>query len=372
MQGTSNSHNQISLSEDCCHISTNTDSELTIIDSVSLGKLVRDVISSIEYDPVLLDVNLYDLVIETPILNMTVTNFTLASIPLLPGPNNLLLLTENQDSDFLNQLNATVYSVLYVGSSPTSLELLVDMSIFNPTNITFDLPNEVLELGVIYNNTNLAYGTIKDVFIPQNEQVNMSVGCTIKSETNEDKAVLEYFLSEFVSGGYENSSIKINIGNNHVYNNPGLNKLVEQINITNLTIPNISLPLPEESEQVAVKSCPFIVQATIHIFSSEVELTVFNPIVNHELIVEVFQAEAKYKDVVLGYLQQRERLIVPPGIYKTPKLPIKINSIGMDVLKKAMNGELDVEVLAILNVQLDEFDVNLFYKGNGLKSKIGF
>ncbi|RLV89254.1 hypothetical protein JA1_005244 [Spathaspora sp. JA1] len=276
---------------------------------------------------------------------------------------------EESDGNFLDKLNTTVYSIYYVESTPTSLHLLMDVSIYNPTNITFDLPKEILQSGLIYNNTNLAIATLEDVYIPQQEQVNISIGCTINSETNQDKAVLEYFLSKFISSGFENST-QVNIGNNHVVNNPGLNKLIEQINITNVTIPNINLP--SSHEEVSINSCPFIIQATIHILTSEVELTLFNPIVNSEILVEVFQAEARYKDIILGYLLQRERLVVGPGIYKTPKLPIKINSIGMDVLKKAINGELNIEVLAMLNVQMDEFDVSLFYKGNDLKSNIGF
>ena len=124
-------------------------------------------------------------------------------------------------------------------------------------------------------------------------------------------------------------------------------------------------------ENASNKSSPFLLSATIHVLSSEIELTLYNPIANAEIKVELFQAEAKHGEVILGHISHQEYMIVPPGIYKSPRLPIKISpGVGMDVLRKAINGELDVQVIAVFTVKLDDFEAQLMYNGHGIQTLI--
>ncbi|RCK65366.1 hypothetical protein Cantr_01383 [Candida viswanathii] len=137
---------------------------------------------------------------------------------------------------------------------------------------------------------------------------------------------------------------------------------MEQVNVKDLTVYS-----PPDLRK------KFIVDAMVYPLSSEVEVTIFNPIQNAEIVVEVYTALAKTHDedqIDLGHLSHRERLVIPPGLYKTPKLPIKIEPLGMDVLKKYWNGELNVEVDVAFKVEIDQFDVQLFYKGD-IDTRVG-
>lgn len=141
-----------------------------------------------------------------------------------------------------------------------------------------------------------------------------------------------------------------------------LNELIKQINVNDLIVYS-----PPDLHK------KFIIDATIYPLSSDVQITVFNPIQNSEIVVEVYTAYAKTHDdeqINLGHLLHRERLVIPPGLYKTPRLPIKIESLGMDIFKKYFNGELNVEVDVVFKVEIDQFDVQLFYKGD-IDTKVG-
>ncbi|KAG7660581.1 uncharacterized protein J8A68_005847 [[Candida] subhashii] len=353
--------------------------EIDVLNPSRLGKLFNSLIHNniLDNELLYLVLEVQDLYVETPIMNTKISNLKFQPFQLMPKMVSPSAYDSSSFEKLLDQLNTTINSIYLLESTEHELRILADVSVFNPTNFTLDLPNEEITIGVQYNDTLLGHATLKDVYIPKQEKVNVSVESVIYSKSYKDKSKLEYFLSSYVSGG-DNSSLIIDIVDNKVKNNHGLNEFIQELSFPNITLPNVDLSYPEEEvnsdskNEITTNSCPFILEATIHLFTSEVELTVYNPISNSELQIEVFQAEAKHQDQILGYLLQRECLVVPPGIYKTPKLGIKINSIGMDILRKAINGELNVEVMAVLNVTLDQFDVQLLYKGSGLKSKIRF
>ncbi|GME83820.1 unnamed protein product [Ambrosiozyma monospora] len=106
--------------------------------------------------------------------------------------------------------------------------------------------------------------------------------------------------------------------------------------------------------------------------SSEISLTVYNPITNHEVIIQLIEGKASHEDTALGYISKPQLLVIPPGIYKTPKIPITYasNGIGAQLLKDALNGELDVDSYALMKVWVGWFEMDILYESSGVDTKI--
>lgn len=326
--------------------------DLLVPDPATLGTIINEVLNEqIIRSELFLEADLHDISVDLPIQNgsKVIKHVSIPSTQILPQLRAL-----GYSQDFLN--NLSIDNIFLVESSATNLRLLVDLTLFNPTNFTIDLSDEIT-LGVSKNDSLINLITIKDCHIPKEELFNVTLDMNIQALNYYDHANLEYSISSFLSG----KNLSIDVMNNSA-SSWALNELVKQINVKDLMV----FSPPDLRKK-------FIIDAVVYPISSEVEITIFNPIQNSEIVVEIYTAIAKTHDedeINLGHLLHRERLIIPPGLYKTPKLPLKIEPVGMDVLKKYFNGKLNVEVDAVFKVEIDKFDVQLFYKGD-IDTKVG-
>ncbi|ABN66953.2 predicted protein, partial [Scheffersomyces stipitis CBS 6054] len=286
---------------------------------------------------------------------------------------------DKEEEGFLDRLlkdmNVTVVDIYYVESSVDGLNMVMNIELTNPTSYSLEIPKEEIKVGVSYNGSSIAHAIVRDVFIPGNERINLTAEVNILAESTKSKLLLEYLVSSYISG---RENLAVDLLDHEVTNNKGLDELIKKISIRNFKIPQVHFERHDNmgdseilGENASNKSSPFLLSATIHVLSSEIELTLYNPIANAEIKVELFQAEAKHGEVILGHISHQEYMIVPPGIYKSPRLPIKISpGVGMDVLRKAINGELDVQVIAVFTVKLDDFEAQLMYNGHGIQTSI--
>jgi len=340
--------------------------ELNMLDPVRVGKYLNTNINKSNVNEDLyMDLEIDDLLVELPLFNAELTHLKLQNYTIPKG--NTLEVLKNQTSpiDHLYQnMNVSIQQLVYVESTATSIQILCDFEMNNPTNFSVDIPLEIVEIGIEHSEGMLGRVTLEDVFIPKSERFNMTAMVEVTANSVDDKVNLEQFLSKFIS---ESSNLTIGFTQLHLVHSDGLDELLEQISFKNVAVP----PLEFDHSQEIFQQSPFFLGAAIHVLTSDVELTIFNPLVNAELSIDVFSAIARYENTELGHLLHSEHLIVPPGIFKTHRIPIKINQgIGMDVLKKAINGDLAVDVTAILNVILDDFEVELIYQGTGMKTQI--
>lgn len=335
---------------------------LNMLDPPRVGKYVNTNINNLTNDEDLyLDLEISELKLELPLFTTELTDLKLFNlkIPRRSMATQSLLLEEI----YLN-LNVSIQQMFYVGSTNNSLLLVCDFELNNPTNYSIDIPKEIFEIGIQHNSNKIARVTLEDVFIPKHERFNMSTTIEVIGKSVDDKVNLEQFLSKFIS---ESANLTVGFTGLHLARSKGLDELLQQISLKDVPLPFLEF---DHSQQVIVQS-PFIIGTAIHVLTSEVELTVFNPLVNAELTIDVSKAIARYEEVELGHLLRPEHLIVPPGIYHTQRIPIKINQgIGMDVLKKAINGDLAVEITALLNVRIDDFDAELIYHGTNMETQI--
>ena len=141
--------------------------------------------------------------------------------------------------------------------------------------------------------------------------------------------------------------------------------MIGNIQVEDVELPSIGFDATNESPN------PFLLESVIHVLTSEVELTLYNPVNNTELLVTILQAEASYDGTSLGHIEHHEMLMVPPGVYKTPRIKLDINQgVGMDILRRAIDGTLRVNVTAVFDTTIQQFSLQLLYHGQGLAAKV--
>lgn len=350
--------------------------ELNLVNSKLVGNLVSDLLnfnSTLDY---YLDLDIDDLIFESKYINTVLSKVSVKDLPL-----GSQFATRSIYDRIMKLLNITVVDFQLVLATGNSMILRSVVSILNPTPYSIDMPNEELKIGMNFPNSTQSFGFVlfKDLYIAAEETFMLDAEIHIFVDENgpESRINLEYLLSSFISGS---KNISFDIAGNSFKNRPKLNDLVEGISIHDFLLPPIGFAreahLKEPSSQeVSISSeahnTPFIISSTIHVLTSEVELTIFNPISNSHLDIELYQAEAKSGEIVLGHLLKRERLKVPPGVHQTPRIPIKINKgMGLDALKRALNGDMEIDIFAILNANIGGFKADLVYSGSGLTSQI--
>ncbi|KAJ2825672.1 hypothetical protein IWW50_002745 [Coemansia erecta] len=129
-------------------------------------------------------------------------------------------------------------------------------------------------------------------------------------------------------------------------------------------------------------------EVVFHIFAMSAEATVVNPVSGVEIWLQAIEAIGYYKDdIPLGTLeydftarqpgnqhQMRSNGLLLP--YKqsitTPRLPIAANetSIGWDVLRRAIGGTLDVDVLTNIQMQIGNAPLNFTIMGRNAPVKV--
>lgn len=305
--------------------------------------------------------------------------------------------------DTLSNLTITITNLYLIESTIRKLELSIDLTIYNPTNFNINLDSSILIDSIIwqiFKNDSLI-SSIKvsipdtkgengngNLFIPIQDYFNTTMKINIYSLNYRDKSILENSISSFISND-NLSNIIVAPVIPIIHSNP-LMELLLPIELTNITInsqilTNGIINFPEK----------LIQNIQIHLLTSQIQFEIYNPIINSSIILYIYTGLAKTNtttdgsgdedgdgdgDVIeLGHLLHQERLIIPisqngqNGIYKSPKLPIKINPMGMEILKKILYEKPDpdgkhsvknVEINTVFNVKIDQFDVELYYNGN--------
>ncbi|CCG25266.1 hypothetical protein CORT_0H01530 [Candida orthopsilosis Co 90-125] len=369
------------------HVDVNiSDLDVDVMDPVYFGKVVNSMINKNSNFPINDDVYVNVSLSEVDTYLPIVGNATLRrlDIPFVKLPQVLDVLqdvSKVQYDSIVSQLNVEIEEVYYLGSSEHEVEFQVLISLYNPLNVSLEIPRVhdqaiLMEFG--QDKTKFGYASFKQISLTKLERSKLEVNIKFRYETYSDKLFLQDFISVYASSFTKD--LTIDLTNNSVAGNDGLDAFMTQIKIHNVTMPNVTYVIPKynigntdvTNTALAKQDVgDFIIETTIHVFTSELELKIYNPISNAEVRLEIFQAFAKHEDVVLGYVSRREVIDLQPGFYVTPRIPIKIeNGAATDILKRALNGDLSIDVMADVNVGLELFDLRLIYKGKQLVSKI--
>ncbi|CUM65694.1 uncharacterized protein PRCAT00003342001 [Priceomyces carsonii] len=347
--------------------------KIEVLNSESLGNILNEICNFNFSDSLYAKVELEDVELILPIGALKLNRIDFEEMDITSQ------LDFHKPDEILKNLNVTIDELLFVDSNPMQALLIIKIRITNPTNFIVDLPGETITLGIKSNNTKVASFGFKDFFL-SSEALSIQAELDLYNTPTElisKHTILDSLLSDYISGNI----VHVDIFNLSVLNNCELNKMLNQIGVTNIEVPILKYSrqayqnneLVTQGNDTEEHQSPFLLEAVIHLLTSEIQLTLYNPIENAELIVELYEAEAKYEDNLLGSISKREYLMIAPGIQKTPNIPIKISQgIGMDILRKAVNGQLYVDVEAHFLLKLDKFESMLTYNGHGLKSTIKF
>ena len=396
---------------------------ISIIDAHQMGNIINKLLNRDytdndgEKEPDLfIEGNVYDVYGNLPIWKNNNNNnkqrklIDHLSIPLMKLPKLSTMESFPASTlDTLSNLTITITNLYLIESTIRKLELSIDLTIYNPTNFNINLDSSILIDSIIwqiFKNDSLI-SSIKvsipdtkggngngnengngNLFIPIQDYFNTTMKINIYSLNYRDKSILENSISSFISND-NLSNITVAPVIPIIHSNP-LMELLLPIELTNITInsqilTNGIINFPEK----------LIQNIQIHLLTSQIQFEIYNPIINSSIILYIYTGLAKTNtttdgsgdedgdgdgDVIeLGHLLHQERLIIPisqngqNGIYKSPKLPIKINPMGMEILKKILYEKPDpdgkhsvknVEINTVFNVKIDQFDVELYYNGN--------
>lgn len=283
----------------------------------------------------------------------------------------------SRNDTFLNWLvsnaNVLIAQITYVSSTSKWLEVLVDFDATNPLNASFSAP-DVISFDYFHNGTEKGSFYIKNFKVDQSEgRQGFSANVVLENTLEGGKDDL---LSRVVSG------LPVVLDMKGTASDSGIGSLLQHVMVNKLKLPPLNFETGSEGTQLTALEdeetpetpeihSPFLISTTIHIWTSEIELTVFNPLANVELAVKILSCQALYEDELLAHIELSDLIIIPPGVYKTPRIPIQISKgLGADILRKAINGELQVEVVADLKVLVGKFPTEVAYHGQGLTATV--
>lgn len=336
-------------------------------------------------------IDLEEMCLTLPLMSILLKDLQFKGEPTFQKKSIKNLQSNSKFLDWLLQRAEVLADQIFcVSSSPEHVELLVDFQITNPLNASVGVINDMLIFDLSYNGSSVGIVSLENFKVPDSkERILLTASLTLFYKSEPQRILLEDFISHVISGS-ENTFFGI-AGSKPDSSNKetGLSKLLQEIDIDGMRLPELTFTYNQGSTSsimqkrdvvnedkimktdLELKQSPFLVDATFHLWSSEIELTVFNPLANMELQVKILSCLASYKGESLAHIEESEVLIIPPGIQLTPRIPIKISSgIGADILRKAINGNLAMDVVAELSVFVGQFPTDLIYRGSGLTAKV--
>lgn len=209
-----------------------------------------------------------------------------------------------------------------------------------------------------------------------NKDLPMEFKIDIKTRGNQRASKFEEFVGQFISGNTMNATIN-GLSTDDLPSisgaNVGICKVFEKIRIPiNIT----SSDIEGNSDGKGF----FIRDTIMHLFTKEVEMTLFNPISNSNIILEIDEAEAISDGYRIGYLKDEIVWIVKPGIWESPRAKVEyanVGSAGWKILENAIRGDgylNNMTVRAVLRVKLMEVPqwsgMNIMYSGKGKGGKV--
>lgn len=346
------------------------DVETSIVNASLLGQAIDSLINDYGDDHLTysLDIDVSEVRLDTPIMKTVLKGIRLQtfSISSIEGHKY-----SDDISHLLEQLNLTVTKMKYISSGANELEIQITSLATNPTNVTFELPKSSIFLDLDFNGTRIGLIEVRHPSIEgQKDLTELRTVLKLNTNDNHVKTRLEDFMGQLISG-VQNLTVSVEGKELELDRSSDLSKLLSQVSVRDVVIPQIEFEGSRSYQVLQQHSSPFFIEATIHILTSEVEATIFNPFDNVDIEILLYQAEAVYEGNVLGHLSKPQKLIVPPGLYKTPKVPVTINpGVGADILRKALNGKLLVNVYAAFNAKIGKFTLQLLYVGRGTSANV--
>ena len=375
--------------------------DISIIDVNQMGKIINKVLNrnhkeeeeeEEEEEDLFIEGNLYDVYGKLPIWknnNGKLIDHLFIPLMKLPKLSTTIENSSIYSSNSLSNLTITITNIYLIKLTTKKLELLIDLIIYNPTNFTisnFDssllidpIILEIFKHDSLISSIEVIPNTQSgNLIIPSKDYFNTTIDLNIYSLNYRDKSILENSISSFTSN--DNLSNITITPTTTITTTPitttNFNPLIDLLSSIELTNITINSQILSNGMINFLHDQELINNIQIHLFTSQIQFNIYNPIINSSIILFIYTGLAKTNSndnvIELGHLLHQEQIIIPAnGIYQTSKLPIKINPMGMEILKKYLHeqpdqngGLMNVEINTVFNVKIDQFDVELYYNGN--------
>lgn len=268
----------------------------------------------------------------------------------------------------LKDLEPLVDEVRILNTSETGVHMQARVNFTNPLPYTAYVPH--LNIHILDRGKMIGEAIATDVNLELGINTGNIFEATwdpLKFGGKEAHENARHLLSEYLSG--ENTTMEVRTHRDSI---PTMPQLGEALSKLNLTIPTPRLKLPGENKDDHGDD-GFIRDATFHLFSSTTTFILASPLHHNTVYLDRINATAYYNHTEpVGQILTDDSFAAPPGLTKTPKLPVEWSPghIGYDKLKEALGGRLKLDAVADVTIRMGNWVEEVRYVGNGIGAKV--
>ncbi|KAF7521373.1 hypothetical protein PCG10_008309, partial [Penicillium crustosum] len=225
---------------------------------------------------------------------------------------------------------------------------------------------------ILYNDTTVAHITARNISVGPGNNSYVPIDffwCPLDAAGIDGVEAGRALFSSYISG--LNTTITIKSHRNTIPSLPGLGEALSVLNIT-VPVPRISVPGSPGSDDGDRKP-RFIHDATFYLWSSTAEFILSSPLTENNILITSIDATAFYeKNEPIGRINNHQPFEVPPGISKSPRLPVDLDmgGVGYDALRKALGQSLEMDAVAKVGVLIGNYTDVILYHGKGIAAKV--
>ncbi|WEW55461.1 hypothetical protein PRK78_000892 [Emydomyces testavorans] len=272
----------------------------------------------------------------------------------------------------LSGINPKIESIRISHTTKSSISLQAAINFTNPTNYSANIP--YIDMRLVYNGSNVAHvmGRKLSVFPGDNSFVNVE-GLWNPADTRGGDGVIagRELISRYVSG--LNTSVILRPYMGSIPALPALGKALSMLEVE-VPVPRLHIPDDDDGEDPGDSDRPrFIKDATMHLLSSTADFTLLSPLPETTLFITSIDATALYNHTSpVGRIQYTSSFPVPPGLSRTPRLPVELDlgGAGYEALKRALGGTLEIDAVADIGVKLGKYVDTISYWGQSIGAKV--
>ncbi|KAJ5113377.1 hypothetical protein N7456_001911 [Penicillium angulare] len=271
-------------------------------------------------------------------------------------------------------LSPQIVSLEVGETTQSSLSMLTVVNFTNPTEYSATIP--FADARVLYNGTAVGHVIARNLSLVSGNNTNASIEVLWNPLGNGGLHGIEAgraLISSFISG--DNTSVTIETYAGSIPALPELGKALSSIQFE-VPLPRISTPGDKDDGDSSDSSGPhFIKDATVHIWSSTADFTLFSPLTSTTIGISSIHAIAFYEEnKPVGRINYNEAFNVTPGLSETPHLPVDLVLGGgaYDALRRALGQSLAMDTVAKVGIKLDHYEDHVVYRGKGIEAKVRF
>ncbi|GAO14233.1 hypothetical protein UVI_02001340 [Ustilaginoidea virens] len=269
--------------------------------------------------------------------------------------------------DTLAALNPQVGEVRVLSTSKTGVHIEASVNMTNPTPYTAWIP--YMSIHMTKNQHLLGEAVAKEMRLGRGDNSNLVVQATWDPESlggPPARAAARRLLSSYLSG--KNTTVTLRAHRASVPACPAVGEALSRLNVT-LSTPRLKLPGDADGDA----GRGFVRDATFHILSSTATFTLASPLGRDTVHVERINATAFFNHTEpVGRILHDEPFDVPPGLSRTPRLPVdwSADRVGFGKLRDALGGTLKLDAVADVTVRLGRWVEQVNYEGEGIGARV--